>query len=161
MQFPILLGPRFYVLLHEFFLDDPISSVITSHLTATTPSKRTPLMIALCLGKCFKKLEKKVHDQLNREVVPIRRCSPWSGTAGCSGRCVQSHCRVEAAMICPATSLVPSLAGPLCRLVDWPPDPVATTLFGWCHSHRRTENFHYFSDRTRTLLEEFYSTFHK
>ena len=62
---------------------------------------------------------------MNREVVPVRRCSSWPGTAGCSGHCEQVHCHGEAATICPATTLISSRAlseakatGSLCRLVD-------------------------------------------
>ena len=36
-------------------------------------------------------------DQVNRQVVPVWRCSAWPGTAGCSGHCEQVH---EAALIC-------------------------------------------------------------
>ena len=47
---------------------------------------------------------------MNREVVPVRRCSSPPGTAGCSGHCELVHCRGEAATICPATTLVSSRA---------------------------------------------------
>ena len=85
-------------------------------------------------------------DQVNREVVPVRRCSSRPGTAGCSGRCEQVHCRGEAATICPATvTLVTSralseakAAGSLCRLADWSSGPVARTHCGRCLWHRRT-----------------------
>ena len=45
---------------------------------------------------------------MNREVVPVRRCSSWPGTARCSGRCEQVHCHAEAATICPAATLLSS-----------------------------------------------------
>ena len=82
---------------------------------------------------------------MNREVVPVRRCSSRPGTAGCSGRCEQVHCRGEAATICPATTLVSSralseanAAGSLCRLADWSSGSVAKTHYGRCLWYRRT-----------------------
>ena len=78
-------------------------------------------------------------DHVNREVVPVRRGSSRPGTAGCSGRCEQVHCRGEAAMIYPATSRVTSralseanAAGSLRRFADRSSGPVARTHCGRC-----------------------------
>ena len=86
-------------------------------------------------------------DQVNREVVPVRRCSSWPGTAGCSGRCEQVHCRGEAATICPAATLLSSralseakAAGSLCRLADWSSGPVARTTHCWSRSSMTSKN---------------------
>ena len=96
---------------------------------------------------CAKEKEKShtEQDQVNREVVPVRRFSSQPGTAGCSERCEQVHCHGEAAMICPATTLVSSCAlseakaaGSLCRLADWSSGPVARTHCGRYFWHRRT-----------------------
>ena len=101
----------------------PLSSAVTALLMASTPSKRVPLMIPLSLGKRKSHTEQ---DQVNRKIVPVRRCSSQPGTAGCAGRFEQGHCCGEAATICPATTLVSSRAlseanitGSLCRLALW------------------------------------------
>lgn len=64
-------------------------------------------------------------DQVNRGVVPVRRCSSRQRTAGCSGRCEHVHCRGEKPKICHAAILIPSravseenVAGNLHRLAD-------------------------------------------
>ena len=93
---------------------------------------------------CGKEKGHTEQDQVNREVVPARWCSSQPGTAGCSERCEQVHCHGEAAMICPATTLVSSCAlseakaaGSPCRLADWSSGPVARTHCGRCLWHRR------------------------
>lgn len=64
---------------------------------------------------------------MNREVIPVRRCSSRSGTAGCSGRYELVHCVGEVATICFVTNLISSrtlgegnAAGYICRLASLP-----------------------------------------
>lgn len=88
--------------------------------------------------------KKKSHtkqDQVNREVVQVGQCSFMPGSAACSGRCEQVHCRGEPATICPATTHVSSHApsegnatGSLCRLADGLSGTVARTQ---CLLHQR------------------------
>ena len=114
--------PHFSALLEGFFWD-ATQLHHYSPLGGLHAFKTGPLMIHWAWGKEKSNTEQ---DQVNREVVPVRLCSSPPGTAGCAGRCEQGHCRGEAAMICPATTLVSSRAlseanttGSLCRLALW------------------------------------------
>lgn len=61
------------------------SSVLSAILMTHTITKRTPLMITLSLGG------KMEHEQVNRKVVPVLRCSSRPGTSGGLGRSKQVH----------------------------------------------------------------------
>ena len=74
--------PRFYSLLEGFFWDAPQLRRY-GRFDGLHAFKTGPLMIPLSLGKEKSHTEQ---DQVNREVVPVRRCSSRPGTAGCSGR---------------------------------------------------------------------------
>ena len=82
---------------------------------------------------------------MNREVVPVRQCFSWLGTAQCSGRSQHVQYRGEAAIIFSVTTLVSShelseehATGSPCILADWSTGSVARNYWGWCSSHRRT-----------------------
>lgn len=70
----------------------------------STPSKLVPLMIHLISGK--RKKSYTAQDQVNREPVPVRRCSIRSSTCWCTGCCELVHCYCKAATIRPATTAV-------------------------------------------------------
>lgn len=100
--------PRFYSPLAGFFFDAPQLrryDLQEGRNDGTQPqgslSSRLPkLKGSLQNGFPWAWGKEKSHteqDHVNREVVPVRRCSSQPGTAGCSGCCEPVHCRGETA----------------------------------------------------------------
>lgn len=77
------------------------------------------------LGENKKKKFTQIKIRWIGRFVPVWWSSSQPGTGQCTGCFEQLHCRGEAAMICPATTLVScaltiaNTAGSLCQLADW------------------------------------------
>lgn len=87
---------------------------------------------------------------MNKDVVPVRRCSSRPGTARFSGRCEQVHCPGEAVTICPVTNIVYSRA--LCRLIDRLALWQEHTMDNASHIEERMSR--YFSDKTYIYIKK-------
>ena len=101
--------------------------------------KTDPLVVPFSLGKKESHTEQ---DKMNRENIPVRRCS---SLLDAQNVVKQMHRPGEAATICPVTNIVSSralseayTAESLCRQSDWSSGPMTRIRCWRCSSHRKT-----------------------